>query len=370
MLRRALNPRRVLMTVDGVGGVWRYALDLARALQPHGVRFLLAGAGPEPDPAMRRECTDLPNVDLIWTDIPLDWMVADERDLDRVPAALRQAAQTWRPDLLHLNLPSQAAGLCTDIPVVVAAHSCVPTWWAAMRHENLPPGWRWQRERNRQGFARADRVLVPSASHGAAVQRAYGNFAQLSVVHNATISAVSAEPKQPFVLAAGRWWDEAKNAATLDAAAACVPWPVILAGPLHGPNGQCFTGQHAETRGALPAATVRALMHQAAIFAAPSRYEPFGLAVLEAATSGAALILSDIPTFRELWDGAAMFVPPLDPKAWEATIRMLSADAAHRQSLAGQARLRARKFTPERQAEKILQAYARASQAAPALSVA
>ena len=39
-------------------------------------------------------------------------------------------------------------------------------------------------------------------------------------------------------------------------------------------------------------------------------YEPFGLAVLEAAQAGCALVLSDIPTFRELWDGAAMFVPP------------------------------------------------------------
>ena len=37
-------------------------------------------------------------------------------------------------------------------------------------------------------------------------------------------------------------------------------------------------------------------------------YEPFGLAVLEAAQAGCALVLSDIPTFRELWDGAALFV--------------------------------------------------------------
>ena len=39
-----------------------------------------------------------------------------------------------------------------------------------------------------------------------------------------------------------------------------------------------------------------------------ARYEPFGLAVLEAAQAGMRLVLSDIPSFRELWDGAATFV--------------------------------------------------------------
>ena len=46
-----------------------------------------------------------------------------------------------------------------------------------------------------------------------------------------------------------------------------------------------------------------------------ARYEPFGLAVLEAAQAGCALVLSDIPTFRELWNGAAQFVPPGDDAA-------------------------------------------------------
>ena len=50
----------------------------------------------------------------------------------------------------------------------------------------------------------------------------------------------------------------------------------------------------------------------AAVFVSPALYEPFGLAVLEAAHAGCALVLSDIPTFRELWDCAAVFVDPHD----------------------------------------------------------
>jgi hypothetical protein len=51
--------------------------------------------------------------------------------------------------------------------------------------------------------------------------------------------------EQPFVLSAGRWWDEGKNGAVLDAAAAHTGWPVVMAGPLDGPNGQHFSGHHA-----------------------------------------------------------------------------------------------------------------------------
>src|SRR5262249_40439508 len=46
---------------------------------------------------------------------------------------------------------------------------------------------------------------------------------------------------------------------------------------------------------------------RSSIYAATSQYEPFGLAPLEAALSRCALVASDIPSFRELWDGAAVF---------------------------------------------------------------
>jgi glycosyltransferase involved in cell wall biosynthesis len=46
----------------------------------------------------------------------------------------------------------------------------------------------------------------------------------------------------------------------------------------------------------------------ASVFASMALYEPFGLAVLEAAQAGTRLVLRDTPGFRELWDGAATFV--------------------------------------------------------------
>ena len=101
-----------------------------------------------------------------------------------------------------------------------------------------------------------------------------------------------------------------------------------------------------------------ALMQRAAIFAAPSRYEPFGLAVLEAATCGAALVLADIATFRELWHDVAVFVPPNDPAAWAVAVNRLADDRSRLAGLASQARERAAGMTIGRQAASLAAIYA------------
>ena len=354
------HPQRVLMTVDAVGGVWRYAVDLARGLNQQGIGCLLVGSGPRPGDAPSFASSGLSDTELVWTDEPLDWMVSDEAALENTPSILASLAQARECDLLHLNLPSQAAGLSGHLPVVTVSHSCVPSWWETMRDTPLPPDWAWQHRRNRSGLDRADCVLVPSASHAAAMVRSYGPIPQISVIYNATSATPSSDVKEPFVLAAGRWWDEGKNARVLDQAARLSPWPVTMAGPLAGPNGAVIAIEYATAAGELPSGELAGLMRRAAIFVAPSRYEPFGLAVLEAATHHAALVLADIPTFRELWEGAALFVPPADAAGFACAIARLAEDAALRHDLGARAAAIARRYTPARQLEGVLAAYTHA----------
>jgi glycosyltransferase involved in cell wall biosynthesis len=95
----------------------------------------------------------------------------------------------------------------------------------------------------------------------------------------------------------------------------------------------------------------------AAIFAAPARYEPFGLGILEAAASGCALVLGDIPSLRENWDGAAMFVPSNDAGAWRTTLCCLIACDARRETLGAAARTRSLAFTRERMAARYAELY-------------
>jgi glycosyltransferase involved in cell wall biosynthesis len=150
--------------------------------------------------------------------------------------------------------------------------------------------------------------------------------------------------KESFILAAGRLWDEAKNIAILGAAAReLVDWPIRAVGPLQPPqdgNGTTPTSG-VETLGELPRDELRALMDRAAIFAAPAVYEPFGLTVLEAAAAGCALVLADIPSFRELWGGAARFVDPRDVDGWRDALLDLSCNKTSRETLQQGARRRA-----------------------------
>jgi glycosyltransferase involved in cell wall biosynthesis len=111
----------------------------------------------------------------------------------------------------------------------------------------------------------------------------------------------------------------------------------------------------------LPQRELAALYARAAVYALPARYEPFGLSVLEAAHAGCALVLGDIPSLRETWDGAALFVPPDDCAALRRALLRLCADASLRDLLSAIARDRAAAFTPERMAAAYAESYAAAA---------
>ncbi|MCO6405526.1 glycosyltransferase [Aurantimonas endophytica] len=347
------------MTTDSVGGVWRYSVDLARALNAAGTRVLLVNVGPEPSDAQRREAAALQQTRLNVLDEKLDWMAARRDELAAIPRRLSRLAEAEGVDLLHLNLPSQACGMQTALPVVAVSHSCVATWWDAMRREALPGEWRWLFDMNREGLQRADRVLAPTQAHADALMRVYGTAANLAIVPNAVerLSWQPQEMREPFVLAAARWWDEGKNAVVLDHLGERVSWPVRAAGACQGGNGQSFGFSHVEALGSLPGAEMRRLMGRAAIFVSPSLYEPFGLAALEAAEAGAALVMADVPTYRELWRDAALFADPRDPSAFADAVEALIADQERRTALATAARDRAAQFTPKQQMRALQAAY-------------
>ena len=344
------------MTVDAVGGVWRYAMDLAAGLQSSGVHFTFVGLGPHPSLAQRLEAEQLGT--LIWEDAQLDWLAEGPEDLADLPELLQRLVNDGGFDLLHLNAPSQACGLNVDCPIVTMSHSCVVTWMHAVRGVTQQPAeWAWQMGFNRAGFDAADVVLAPSRSHADALEHCYGPIDGLSVVYNASQAGAEIAQRQPFVFAAGRWWDEGKNGAVLDAVADHLPWPVRLAGSLKGPNGERIRMQHTDHLGTLPGVEVQQLMTSAGIFVSPSVYEPFGLAPLEAASTATPLVLADIPTYRELWEGAALFASPRDPASFVEALQTLIASESLRRDMGRKALQRAKRYSLQAQAQAMLQIY-------------
>jgi glycosyltransferase involved in cell wall biosynthesis len=180
------------------------------------------------------------------------------------------------------------------------------------------------------------------------LKRYYGPFRDARMIANGVdLHAFGPAPKQPHVLATGRLWDAAKNLIAVKACAAELPWPVYIAGPARGPDDTYFEGAPCRMLGALSRQALRAELARAAIYVAPARYEPFGLAVLEAAASGCALVLGRIPSLEENWTGAASFVAPEDHAQLGRVLRELIDDGARREQLGASARARSRAFGAE-----------------------
>src|SRR5215208_3297006 len=93
----------VLLTTDTVGGVWTYALDLARSLAPHGVSVELASMGAALTGSQRREASDLPNVTLHESRFKLEWMQDPWEDVARAGEWLLGLEARTNPDVVHLN---------------------------------------------------------------------------------------------------------------------------------------------------------------------------------------------------------------------------------------------------------------------------
>jgi glycosyltransferase involved in cell wall biosynthesis len=98
-------------------------------------------------------------------------------------------------------------------------------------------------------------------------------------------------------------------------------------------------------------------LSRAAIYALPARYEPFGLSALEAALSGCALVLGDIPSLREVLGESALYVPPHDVDALRTVLNVLAGDPALRSRLGEAARRRALTYTPSQMAGAYYTAY-------------
>lgn len=347
----------ILMTVDAVGGVWRYAMELARALPAQGYRTVFAVLGPAPSAAQEQEARRLG--ELVWLDQPLDWMVDGPERLSKLGPALAALARECGAALVHLNAPSQVVGLDVAVPVVSVVHSCLPTWWRAVKGTPLPREWQWHRRMNQAGMEAADAVVVPSGSYAEAIEACYDPPFQIEVAYNGIAAFLDAAPREPFLFAAGRWWDEGKNGAVLSRAAASIDWPVVMAGPLESPTGHRRELRGVRSPGAIPHDRVLDHVRRAGIVVSPSIYEPFGLAALEGARAGAALLLADIPTYRELWKGAALFFDPADPDDLAGKANLLIRDSALRTAQASLALARSRRLTPDRQAETMAEIYSR-----------
>jgi glycogen synthase len=348
---------KVLMTTDTVGGVWSYTLQLCAALQPHNVSVVLATMGAPLSAGQRRAAGALRNVGLKESTYALEWMDDPWDDVAAAGEWLLDLERETVPDLIHVNGYAHAA-MPWRAPALAVAHSCVLSWWRAVHRADAPVAWSRYARSTRCGLHAADLVIAPTRAMLDALHTHYGELPRAAVIPNGVDSTpAGAVAKQQFVLAAGRIWDAAKNMDALDAAAPHIDWPVLVAGSARDAAGRQSHLQHARQLGVLSEPMLSAAYARAAILAHPSRYEPFGLAPLEAALHGCALVLGDIASLREVWGDAAVYVEPDDDAAIAHAINRLIRDESLRHAAATRARSRAGTYTAARMAASYVSAY-------------
>ena len=352
------KPLRLLMTADTLGGVWTYAIDLIKGLQPFGIKVHLATMGKPLSASQRREAAALHNLWVHESSFQLEWMDNPWEEVEKAGDWLISLEEEIQPDIIHLNnychgdYPWQA-------PVLMVGHSCVLSWWQAVKGEMAPERYHTYAMSVREGLKSADRVVAPTTAFMEDLQRLYGPFEKSAVVANARRKdRFYATKKENFILSMGRLWDEAKNISAFENIAGSIDWPLEVAGPAKHPSGgKNADYQNLKFLGELDAQTVRYKLSQAAIYALPARYEPFGLSVLEAGLSACALVLGDIPSLRENWEGAALFANPDDPEELKDKLNHLIKRPRLCQRMGGLARQKAMKFDIHQQAAQYLQHY-------------
>lgn len=137
---------------------------------------------------------------------------------------------------------------------------------------------------------------------------------------------VDFEDKESIILHVGRTGTHQKaTEILLDAFAGCEEaecWRLALIGGMEGsfkPSFDAFLKAHPDAAkrinhlGFVEKETLHEYYRKAKILAMPSRYESFGLVVVEAGLFGAVLVGSDIQSFREITDGGRLgYLCPVD----------------------------------------------------------
>jgi glycosyltransferase involved in cell wall biosynthesis len=351
---------RIMMTTDAVGGVWNFSTTLACALGAAGVEVLLVCLGPRPTMAQRDALKGHQGVSLLESDLLLEWQDPAGTDLSRARSVLGAIADRFAPDLIHFN-GFREASLDWKVPTVVVAHSCVNSWASACLEPEAFRGSEWLTYTSnvRASLRRADAWVAPTLSFRDVMARQYAVPANSLVIWNGVEGFSSGhQPKLPVILGAGRVWDKAKNLSALSSMAVEIDWPIKIAGPIRtNEAGSAIRRSGCEYLGEIAHDVLLREMEAASIFVSPALYEPFGLSVLEAAGARCALLLSDIPTFRELWEGAAIFFDPHHPEELGRCLQSLCRDPVQRARLQRAAADRAKCYLLRETANKYRELY-------------
>lgn len=317
--------RHILMTADAVSDAWDHAASLSMALAGGGWSITLVTLGPAPRQDQFLPLLGFDDIDLEITALEPEWRDLEGHDRPRVMEYMASLEERLHPDIVHLNSFREAcAGW--SAPVLVSAHDRVDAKSRVWRDVAPSALWRDYAADIAAGLGAADRWVAPTAAFRDTVARLYAPPRAGDVIPRGIAPMEVSSAKAPIILAARHAEDEAASLHPLVGIDTPRDWTLRLA------DGLTRAERHASLR-------------EAGIFIAAAPHAPFGMAVLEAAAAGCALVLADLPSLRDAWDGAALFIDPRDQEATTAALNRLARDSGARETLQAAALRRASRYS-------------------------
>jgi glycosyltransferase involved in cell wall biosynthesis len=346
---------RILLTTDTIGGVWTFTKELTAELLQRGHAVALVSLGRQPSHEQHAWCaaqslTYGPSFQFTASNVPLESMEKNEFVFTQGAGVLFHVAKQFRPDLLHSNQFCFGA-VSLDIPKLVTAHGDVLSWAGACRPGGLENS-RWLRQYQSlvmNGLHACDALASPTRWMGMELARHYRDLPPSYVIrHGRNLEPPESRLRTLQAVTVGALSDEAKNIEMLRDVNA--PIPIYVAG-----ERQC--GSSSAPRqigrsillGELPQSALLTLLGRSSLYIATSIYEPFGMAPLEAALCGCAVIANDIPSLREVWGEDALYFN--GPQSLSMLLHQLNRDEQRLAEARQRSFARANELTTQRMAD-------------------
>ncbi len=343
-------PPSVLMTVEPPGTVWPHADTLVRELAVLGVEVTVAALTPL-RPGQRIEYAGLGGVELVQCPYPASCPAEHLAQRGQMADWLLSLEEMLNPDVVHLT-GYLHAGLPWCGRVLVAGHPGSGAAYGRLDAEQR----RICRAAFQHGLRGADLVVTPTEAMMAALTRHFGVAAGRVIRDGRDPGRFTPGLKEPVILSVGMLREDPALRSALEAAAPRLPWPVVVAGDQSDADGHPVRLEGVSSLGRVQPAQLVPWFNRAAVYVALTAEGP-GTWAMEAALAGAALVLGDTAALREMWSGAALFVPPTDADAVAAGLRTLLADRRLREAMGVAARRRAMRHPARSMAEAYHAAY-------------
>jgi alpha-1,3-rhamnosyl/mannosyltransferase len=296
----------------------------------------------------------------------------------KLPVAL------WRerPDLVHI--PHYVIPMLMPRPVVVTVHDVIQLFYPPRQRTQLASV--YLRFMIRAALRRSRRVITVSRTSRRDLVNLFGaNPDQVDVVPNGVDDGLATRPsnqeldevkehyglKPPLVLVVSndkphKNLDVVLRSFELACRVRSIPGQLVLVGgvgPDHRLMGRAAhlgLGDRVRSVGRVPQSHLKALYHLSAVLLHVARYEGFGLPVLEAMRVGLPVVTSNLGAMRELGEGSARLVNPLDVAEVAQALEKVLVDDPLRRRMIEAGYRKADTLTWERAVEGTLESYHKA----------